>query len=208
MQDLESLKKEVNRAGKLGIADSLLLIARCESAEKERDERNNAANLAIRQSIESEVIAGVLRAELKELREQLPAIWISEGESIQYNPDYEGGLYGAFYAAPVAQSRDSAEPAGYVFKHHFDAANGGKLKGQAIMNPEVRRSALEPMVPVFWSAQLVAEPAKVVVPEVIKEIIKSVAHLGIDFGFGEHIIEPHHIEAARKFLDQDGEVQV
>ena len=29
------------------------------------------------------------------------------------------------------------------------------------------------------------------------EIVKAVAHIDVDFGYGEYCLEPHHIEAAR-----------
>jgi hypothetical protein len=34
----------------------------------------------------------------------------------------------------------------------------------------------------------------------VMEIVKAVAHIGVDFGYGEYVIEDKHIEAARKIM--------
>jgi len=38
--------------------------------------------------------------------------------------------------------------------------------------------------------------------EAQEEIIKAVAHIGVDFGFGVYALEQKHIDAARKLLEQ------
>ena len=35
----------------------------------------------------------------------------------------------------------------------------------------------------------------------VMEIIKAVAHIGVDFGFGEYVLEDKHIEAARRIIE-------
>ena len=52
--------------------------------------------------------------------------------------------------------------------------------------------------PVIW-----VEPAHVVVPI---ELIKAVARIGVDFGFGEYELEDKHIATARKIYDESGSV--
>lgn len=42
------------------------------------------------------------------------------------------------------------------------------------------------------------KPNHVVVP---LELIKAVAHIGIDFGYGKYELEPQHIDMARKIYE-------
>lgn len=40
-----------------------------------------------------------------------------------------------------------------------------------------------------------------VLPQLV-ELVKAVAHIGVDFGYGKYELEPEKIEAARKLLEQ------
>jgi hypothetical protein len=131
MQDLEELKKSISVYG-VHVDYAFLpdLIARCESAEKDRDDwklhaerQTKDATARMIQAMENGAAANALRAELKELREQKPVRWAwrmpdgSIGKKLYDSKEEAIRLFGPFivgepfpiYAAPISQSRNNTE---------------------------------------------------------------------------------------------------
>ena len=118
MQDLEKLKLDIFESSHNGaIQVALELIARCENAEKELatcindGSRHFAAQRILKRCERAE-------AELKELREQKPVGYISINDLHYLKLSINGVVHRekdkvieviALFAAPVAQSQESAE---------------------------------------------------------------------------------------------------
>jgi len=193
MQDLEELKNRINGGGQIVHSSLALdLIARCESAEKvahewkcmyEKQCKDTTARML--QAMENGAAANALEAELKELREQQPAVFIDMLLNVQFNPEYKGDLFGAFYAAPVAQSRDSAEP--YVMQwreigesdweittdsHWFDYCQNSPLHDtRRLPSPQSNANAhSEPFTFIPWSKE-----AEILNPEALANSQQSPA---------------------------------
>jgi len=149
MQDLEELKKEILWCGGVFQYQNtiLYLIARCESAEKDRDYYRE----------EAELLANGLHrveAELRELREQKPVAYRQLAKGAQKRGytayvyettdlDFDGNGE-PLYAAPVAQSRDSAEPSDYILMpKSLTAENGAKSLFMGEFNEQVEMTCQE-----------------------------------------------------------------
>jgi len=184
MQDLEELKERLkNNNLRLAIDPAIFdvnqledLIARCERAEKalKRSQMQQITEFGEFQTALENVAR--LESELKELREQKP---IAFGWSIG-----DGNLSGAIY-----QSRESAIDMNgpFIIGYPFPLFGQPMASVPLKLNGAQSRDSAEP------DSNLTEAMG----------IVTCVAHIGVDFGFGEYHIEQSTIDKARKLVAQD-----
>jgi hypothetical protein len=195
MQDLEEIRKMIericNHPANDWTEDDMLfeLVDRCESAEKEL----SVHHLKLGREKEKSYVDGLnyglerskqIEAELKELREQKPVAYFRKG-SIGITPFYiyresnhsaeDGFVWHPLYSAPVAQSRDSAEPDAWMAKADLALLSGG---GNIITGGKTSDDDL----PVYVGRQ--QSPA-VAVPNKIKPATRTLESFGYANGWND-----------------------
>lgn len=114
MLDLEELKKELLNFGELHPDKCWELIDRLQAADTDKFILNGMIDIKDAQILE-------LQSKLDELDKQEPAICVHPGKVIDINPNYEGPIYGEFYAKPIpaqqSQGGMELQPDGSI---HFE----------------------------------------------------------------------------------------
>jgi len=94
------------------------------------------------------------------------------------------------------------------FSDHEDALDGS-LKYQLTLSKRVTDQAIEieelkkKMEDSYWQALAKSEESNELAE--LRVVVKAVAHIGVDFGYGKYEIEQKHIDSARKLMESDNE---